>query len=101
MAVGSQLQAPVVLSSGNNLPATPTLGPGTGLVKRKICCMMYLLGCLTLEYGTDKLSQNVGKNYQSALRNIPEEGRPQENLFPVPVFTPWTLQHTPSAQTYV
>jgi hypothetical protein len=60
-AVGSQLQAPVALSSGNNLLSTPTLGPGAGLVKGKICCVICLLGCLTLEYGTDRLSRNVGK----------------------------------------
>jgi hypothetical protein len=34
-----------------------------------------LLYCLTLEDGTDNLSRNVGKNYHSALRNIPEERR--------------------------
>jgi hypothetical protein len=28
--------------------------------------------CLSLEYVTDRLSRNVG-NYQSALRNVPEE----------------------------
>jgi hypothetical protein len=31
--------------------------------------------CLTLEDGTDRFSPNVG-NYQSTLRNIPEDLRP-------------------------
>jgi hypothetical protein len=30
------------------------------------------LNCLALEDGTDRVSRNVG-NYQSTLRNIPEE----------------------------
>jgi hypothetical protein len=34
-----------------------------------------VLNCLTFEDGTDRLSRNVG-NYQSTLRNTPEERRP-------------------------
>jgi hypothetical protein len=35
---------------------------------------IFLLDCLTAEYGTARLSRNVG-NYHSTLRNIPEERR--------------------------
>jgi len=41
-------------SSGNSLPT-------------------FLFGFLILENGTDGLSRNVGKNYNYALRNNPEE----------------------------
>jgi hypothetical protein len=37
----------------------------------------FFLNRLTLEEGTDRLSRNVG-NYQSPLRNVPEERRPPE-----------------------
>jgi len=36
---------------------------------------VFLLVCLTIEYGTDRLYRNVGKElYHSALRKIPKEG---------------------------
>jgi len=37
--------------------------------------MFSLLDFLTLEGGIDRLSQNVVRNYHSALHNISEEGR--------------------------
>jgi hypothetical protein len=33
------------------------------------------LDCLIIEDGSDRVSRNVGKNYQSTLCNIPEERR--------------------------
>ena len=38
------------------------------------------LYCLTLENGTVRLSRNVGRNYQSTLRSVPEEGKRQPEI---------------------
>jgi hypothetical protein len=46
-------------------------------IKEEYTFFCFFLDCLTLEGGTDRLSRNVG-NYQSTLRNVPEERRPPE-----------------------
>ena len=46
----------------------------------KVQAVQVFLDCLTVEDGTDSLTRNVGNyNYQSTLRDIPQEQIPQGN----------------------
>jgi hypothetical protein len=50
--------------------------PSSSIKQSKKSCFFF--DCLTLEDGIYKLSRNVGSNYQSPLRNIPEERGPHQ-----------------------
>ena len=56
------------------------------------CVKIYFNDSLTLKHRTDGLSRNVGTNYKSRLRKIPEERRSQGVTFFVETHrhTEWT-----------